>query len=143
MSIIYYVTIGRKKIFVYYRLYYTFIFISIIHSIHFILKPNTNWNCMSVFCVGSGYLRRHFNLLFLQNIRKVVIFLWCSLSVIFSQIKNIFTHSFDNYRRCHQRSCLLGKMAKNSPTIDNLNTKNGNFICGVVEGNLHLLNLSV
>lgn len=98
---------------------------------------------MSIFCVGSGYLRRHFNLLFLQNIRKVVIFLWCSLSVIFLQIKNIFTHSFDNYRRCHQRSCLLRKMAKNSPTIDNLNTKNGNFICGVVEGNLHLLNLTV
>lgn len=130
------------------RYLFTIVFIILLslfllYTIHFILKPNTNWNCMSIFCVGSGYLRRHFNLLFLQNIRKVVIFLWCSLSVIFLQIKNIFTHSFDNYRRCHQRSCLLRKMAKNSPTIDNLNTKNGNFICGVVEGNLHLLNLSI
>lgn len=130
------------------RYLFTIVFIILLslfllYSIHFILKPNTNWNCMSIFCVGSGYLRRHFNLLFLQNIRKVVIFLWCSLSVIFLQIKNIFTHSLDNYSRCHQRSCLLVKMAKNSPTIDNLNTKNGNFICGVVEGNLHLLNLSV
>lgn len=110
--------------------------------INFILKPNTNWNCMSIFCVGSGYLRRHFNLLFLNNIRKVIIFLWCSLSVIFLQVKNIFTYSFNNYRVCHQRSCLLRKMAKNSPTIDNLNTKNGNFICGVVEGNFHFLNLT-
>lgn len=130
------------------RYLFTIVFIILLslfllYTLHFILKPNTNWNCMSIFCVGSGYLRRHFNLLFLQNIRKVVIFLWCSLSVIFLQIKNIFTHSFDNYRRCHQRSCLLRKMAKNSPTIDNLNTKNGNFICGVVEGNLHLLNLSI
>lgn len=90
---------------------------------------------MSVFCVGSDYLRRHFNLLFLNNIRKVTIFLWCSLSVIFLQIKTIFTDSLNYYRVCPQRSCLLRKMAKNSPTVDNLNTKNGNFICGVVEGN--------
>lgn len=97
---------------------------------------------MSIFCVGSGYLRRHFNLLFLNNTRKVIVFLWCSLSVIFLQVKNIFTYTFNNYRVCHQRSCLLRKMAKNSPTIDNLNTKNGNFICGVVEGNFHFLNLT-
>jgi hypothetical protein len=31
-------------------------------------------------------------------------------------------------------------MADNkSPSVDNLHTKNGNFICGVVEGNFEIL----
>jgi len=42
------------------------------------------------------------------------------------------------YYKCHWTDAKASsnrKMADKSPTIDNLHTKNGNFICGVVEGN--------
>lgn len=91
---------------------------------------------MSVFCLNSTVIRRQFNLLFVNNVRKGVLFLWCSLDVILFQIKHHFRRSCCRFVVEHKCSCLERpeKMAEENPCVDNLNTKNGNFICGVVEG---------
>ncbi|XP_046668184.1 protein O-GlcNAcase isoform X2 [Homalodisca vitripennis] len=93
---------------------------------------------MSVFCLNSTVIQRQISLLFVNNIRKGFVFIWCSLNVILFQVKSLFIRSCNRFFsvRQFQCSCLHSseKMAEDSPTIDNLNTKNGNFICGVVEG---------
>jgi hypothetical protein len=93
---------------------------------------------MSVFRINSRVIRKNISLLFVNNVRRGLVFIWCSINVILFQLKTLFFRSCNRFVSVHrhQCSCLHSceKMAENGTTLDNLNTKNGNFICGVVEG---------
>lgn len=90
---------------------------------------------MSVLCLDSSYIRRQLQVLVVNNIRKGLIFIRCSLNILLFQSNLFLRHCTRLLGSESQCSCLLigDQMAQDNPA-DNLNTKNGNFICGVVEG---------
>ncbi|XP_054273322.1 protein O-GlcNAcase isoform X2 [Macrosteles quadrilineatus] len=93
---------------------------------------------MSLRCFNSKVIRKQISLLFFNNIRRGLVFLWCSVNVIIYQIKTLFIRNYNRLISVHHHQCFClhscEKMSENGTPIDNLNTKNGNFICGVVEG---------
>lgn len=92
---------------------------------------------MSVVCQNSSVFIRQIRVLIFNNVQDSLLTVWCHLNGIIFHVKSLFLTLWHHFVQRAQCSCLKDhrKMADDCPTIDNLNTKNGNFICGVVEGN--------
>lgn len=92
--------------------------------------------CMSVVCQNSSVFIRQIGVFIVNNVQDSLLTVWCYLNDIIFHDKSLFRTLWHHFVRRAQCSCLKDhhKMADDCPRIDNLNTKNGNFICGVVEG---------